>query len=1069
MKKHFLKATLLLMGLMGTLAIWAVNAQEINKDIVLQATSTEANQTLKINKYFKNAYTVDWGDGTPVTGLTADTTHTYSVASGYIITLSTTADRWTFQSVSKPLVPTNGTSMTWVKIIQMPSLADWFGVSATAPWDYFFAHFNNWWQLTSLPEGSFDTSNITTAWDDFFRSFNNGWALTSLPTGSFDTSNITTAWDDFFWYFNSRWQLTILPKDSFNINNINIVGDFFFGNFNYNWVLTSLPEKSFRLSTWLTTVGDEFFVGFNSEWQLMSLPDGSFDTSNITKVWYRFFSYFNGMYDNVVGWALTSLPENSFRLSTWLTTVWNAFFECFNVMWQLTSLPENSFDTSYITTVGSSFFSHFNAAWQLTSLPKNSFRLSTWLTTVGSFFFDDFNWYNWQLTSLPEWSFDTSKITTVGDFFFYSFNWNWQLTSLPEWSFDTSNITTVGYSFFSSFNNWWALKTLPEDSFRLSTWLTTAGGSFFSSFNYSWALTTLPEKSFDTSNITTVGDDFFSSFNANWQLTSLSEWSFRLSTWLTTVGDFFFYSFNWNWQLTSLPEWSFRLSTWLTTVGIYFFSYFNYKWQLTSLPEWAFDTSNITTVGNYFFSNFNRNWQLTSLPETFKLNSVAYNKARSYQNAFNSTWYTINKKVSGIVSWVTVPSSDMDVFSDNQPWRCGVHENWLVSKADACHIIYDANEWEWTTIWWYESDATIIEVWSGITLPIRVWYSFSGWKDASWNKVEEIVFPDMDGQTLYANREINQYTITLDIDWTLTAITWDYGSPVNKPANPKKDWYRFIGWEPEIPDTMPAADMTVKAKWERNWSSGWWGWGWGWWWSSSSSSTGSNTTPGSDTSNNTWNQQTWSGANSSTGTQNEQPTSWTKINEPEANTGSNIQTWNQVDSPDNSSEWQTYTQEFQQAYEFAKWHWITTMPTINDANMDGKLTRIAMAKMLSQYAINVLWKTPDATQNNKFNDVTDKLDSDYDNGVTLAYQLWIMWQNMPNNKFRPDDEVTRAEFATALSRMIYWTSDWVYKSTDKYYTNHMEKLVEEWIITKDDPKMKELRGYVMIMLMRSRK
>ena len=31
-----------------------------SKDIVLEATSTAANQTLKINKYFKSAYTVDW-------------------------------------------------------------------------------------------------------------------------------------------------------------------------------------------------------------------------------------------------------------------------------------------------------------------------------------------------------------------------------------------------------------------------------------------------------------------------------------------------------------------------------------------------------------------------------------------------------------------------------------------------------------------------------------------------------------------------------------------------------------------------------------------------------------------------------------------------------------------------------------------------------------------------------------------------------------------------------------------------------------------------------------------------
>ena len=76
---------------------------------------------------------------------------------------------------------------------------------------------------------------------------------------------------------------------------------------------------------------------------------------------------------------------------------------------------------------------------------------------------------------------------------------------------------------------------------------------------------------------------------------------------------------------------------------------------------------------------------------------------------------------------------------------------------------------------------------------------------------------------------------------------------------------------------------------------------------------------------------------------------------------------------------------------------------------------------------------------------------------------------MKNNKFRPDDEVSRAEFVTALSRLLYSTSDWEYKNTSKYYIPHMEKLMSKWIITKDDPKMKEKRWYVMIMLMRSAK
>ena len=176
-----------------------------------------------------------------------------------------------------------------------------------------------------------------------------------------------------------------------------------------------------------------------------------------------------------------------------------------------------------------------------------------------------------------------------------------------------------------------------------------------------------------------------------------------------------------------------------------------------------------------------------------------------------------------------------------------------------------------------------------------------------------------------------------------------------------------------------------------------------------------------------------------------------------------------IDSSAKASEWQNYSEEFQQAYKFAHENWITTMPTIEKAKMNWKLTRIAMAKMLSQYAMNVLWQKPSNVTVPKFDDVTEKMDSDYDDWVTLAYQLWIMWQNMPNNKFRPNDEVTRAEFATALSRIIYWTSDGEYKWTWKYYIHHMEKLVKEWIITKDDPNMKELRGYVMIMLMRSAK
>ena len=156
-----------------------------------------------------------------------------------------------------------------------------------------------------------------------------------------------------------------------------------------------------------------------------------------------------------------------------------------------------------------------------------------------------------------------------------------------------------------------------------------------------------------------------------------------------------------------------------------------------------------------------------------------------------------------------------------------------------------------------------------------------------------------------------------------------------------------------------------------------------------------------------------------------------------------------------------YSDEFNDAYKFAYTNGITTKKTIESANMDSSLTRIAMAKMLSNYAINVLGKKPSNVAVPNFPDVTPQLNADYDNWVTLAYQLWIMWIWVKN--FRPYDSVTRAEFGTALSRLLFDVDDW----QGAYYESHLKKLMQEKIITVDNPKIEEKRWYVMIMLMRS--
>ena len=72
--------------------------------------------------------------------------------------------------------------------------------------------------------------------------------------------------------------------------------------------------------------------------------------------------------------------------------------------------------------------------------------------------------------------------------------------------------------------------------------------------------------------------------------------------------------------------------------------------------------------------------------------------------------------------------------------------------------------------------------------------------------------------TIKAKWQINQYTITFNTDGgsDIAPITQDYNSEVTAPENPTKTGYTFAGWDKEIPTTMPAEDVTIKAQWTIN-------------------------------------------------------------------------------------------------------------------------------------------------------------------------------------------------------------------------------------------------------------
>ena len=97
-------------------------------------------------------------------------------------------------------------------------------------------------------------------------------------------------------------------------------------------------------------------------------------------------------------------------------------------------------------------------------------------------------------------------------------------------------------------------------------------------------------------------------------------------------------------------------------------------------------------------------------------------------------------------------------------------------------------------------------------------YTFGGWNKAdgtAWDYASDKV---TDNITLYAKWAANTYTITFDTAGgsEIAPITQDYGTAITVPADPTREGYTFIGWDKEIPTTMPAENMTVTAQWEIN-------------------------------------------------------------------------------------------------------------------------------------------------------------------------------------------------------------------------------------------------------------
>ena len=450
---------------------------------------------------------------------------------------------------------------------------------------------------------------------------------------------------------------------------------------------------------------------------------------------------------------------------------------------------------------------------------------------------------------------------------------------------------------------------------------------------------------------------------------------------------------------------------------------------------------------------------------------------------YSEIWFTLSLT---ILNWRSSPSLKYALYadvgnyrSDALPIRCFKNEHVYrdTSKTLTLNVLSGENVISTWVSFTNDEPLTSGQVfgaidWLSNEIDLATGYHFEWYADNEWVEtgfnLDEAVSEGTITWSLALTWKIepNKYTISfLDENGAeIMSGEFTYNQEATLPTNmSSKEWYTFKWWKDGqwniYEDWATIKNLTaedgavlefspIREKQESKPSGGssWWG---GRWWSEKATDS-----------------QTDDNKIADDKKSDEKPDSISENSNNNDTDGLEVVNYN----PDLPAEQQTLsdglTPEMHRAYKFAFKHGITTMPTNLEADMFGPLDRISMAKMLSQYAINVLWKTPDTSiEVPTFPDITPELNKEFWNAVTLAYQLWIMWINI--DEFRPFDLVPRSEFGTALSRMLYQTSDWIYEKTDIYYTLHFQKLKEKEIMTILDPNIQELRWYVMIMLMRS--
>ena len=199
----------------------------------------------------------------------------------------------------------------------------------------------------------------------------------------------------------------------------------------------------------------------------------------------------------------------------------------------------------------------------------------------------------------------------------------------------------------------------------------------------------------------------------------------------------------------------------------------------SEVPE-TMPAKDVTVSASFTVNNYTITYVVDG--EVYKTESIAYGSAITAAEAPSREGYTFS-------GWSevpeTMPAKDVTVSA-----------SFTINNYTITYVV-DGEVYK------TESIAYGSEV-AAITAPVKEGYTFSG-----WSEVPEIM-PAKD-VTVSGSFIVNNYTITYVVDsevYKTESIA--YGSAITAAEAPSREGYTFSGWS-EVPETMPAKDVTVSA------------------------------------------------------------------------------------------------------------------------------------------------------------------------------------------------------------------------------------------------------------------